>query len=349
MGPEVAIVGGGMFGTATALELTEAGADVTIYEAKDQILAGASGANQWRLHRGYHYPLSDATAEFCRRSEPKFRDRFKEAVVSDQSHYYAIDEESWVTSGEYMEFCERHGLEYKQVNLDLVDSTRIESVLRVEENRVNKDVLRDILRVSLDEMGVTVECNSRIRSTDELRGYDNIVVATYAHSNELLADYDSLRRRYRFEVCEIPEIRLPDNYTGNNIIVVYGPFMSVDHWGDSDTFVMGDYTHMVHGSNVGYKPEVPEAYKDLVNKGLVRDPEISNFENFRRHGKQYIPGVANCEYVGSMFTIRTKLPDVEDTDARPSIVQREGDVISVFGGKLATSVSSAEKITELII
>lgn len=349
MALEIGVIGGGMFGVAAGIELAEAGAEVTIYEAKDEILAAASGTNQWRLHRGYHYPRSDLTARLCKRSETKFQDLFESAVVSDHTHYYALAEESWVDPTAYEAFCDRHGLAYEWTETDLVESDRVAGVLEVAEDHVDVGALRRAAWRKLNDRGVTVELDTRIDSVDELSGYDDVVVAAYANTNELLSGYESLKRRYRFEVCELPVVRLPDRYAGTNIIVVYGPFMSVDHWGSSDLFLMGDYDHMVHAQEEGFEPTVPEEFEDLINAGVVEDPSVTNFEEFRRHGQQYIPGVGEGEYEGSMFTVRTKLAGVEDTAARPTVVEREEDVVSVFGGKLVTSVEAAETVRDHVL
>lgn len=337
----IAIVGGGMFGVAAAIEVAEAGNDVTVFEQSGSLLSAASNSNQWRLHRGYHYPQSERTAREAKESEPAFRDRFGEAVISEQEHYYAIANESWVGYDEYVEFCDRLGLDYEPVELDLVSDETIQQTLQVAENHVSPDRLRQLCWNEIESLDIDVRLHTRVTSLDDLSEYDYRIVATYAGINELLPAGHPLRRKYRFEVCEIPVVTLPKRYHGTNIIVVYGPFMSTDHWGDSPLFAMGDYHNMVHHSNVGYEPEIPDEYERLVNKGLVKSSTVTNVSEFQSYGQQFIPGVAESRYVGSMFTIRSKLPDVEDTDARPSLVHRQDDLITIFGGKLATSIQTA--------
>lgn len=341
---DVAVVGGGMFGVASAIKLAEAGMAVTLFERQEDLLSATSGSNHWRLHRGYHYPLSDSTAREALAAEPAFREYFEEAVVSDETHYYAIADESRVNYAEYAEFMDRHGLEYEPVDLDLVNRDRMETVIEVEENHVDVDTLRGICHAALERHDVVTHLGTEVASVDELRDYDYTVVAAYGANNAVLPATHDLRRQYRFEVCEVPIVEMPDRYLGNNILVVYGPFMSVDHWGATDTFVMGDYHHMRHHSNVGYEPEVPGRFEGVVNAGPVADSELSNFDRFRWHGAMYIPGVGESRHVSSMYTIRTILPDVGDTDARPTRIERSGDVVCVFGGKLATAVETGERV-----
>jgi len=349
MGKKVAVIGGGMFGVCSALELARGGADVTLFEAEHNILLRASGSNQWRLHSGYHYPLSDETAEACRRSLPLFRNRYSEAIVTNQDHYYAIASESRVPTNEYKEFCDRHDLWYDEIETDLISTETVDTVLEVDEDHVDVDILREQMWDELQAFGVNVVLGRSIDSIESLSGFDSVVEATYGKNKQLLENYPSLQREYQFEICEVPVIRLPDRYKRKNIIVVYGPFMSTDHLGRKGLFAMGDYEIMVHAENIGERPKIPTEYEDLLGAGIVNAPDQSNFDQFKKHGKKYIPGVADCEYVGSLFSVRSKLPGVEETAKRPTLVQREGDVVSVFGGKLVTALGAAEEVRAEIL
>jgi len=348
MSHDIAVIGGGMFGVTAAISLSDAGFEVTLYEKSSDILTGTSGSNHWRLHRGYHYPQSEATAKETLETEPQFRSRYEEAVITDENHYYAVAEESWVDYAEYEKFLNKFDLAYTEVNLDLVNDNRIEQTIRVDENHVSPDILREICWKEIDAAGVSVQLNTEIDSLSAVDSYDHKVIATYANSNSLLPESHNLRRQYKFEVCEVPVVELPGRYIGNNIIVVYGPFMSTDHWGDSDYFVMGDYHNMRHHTTVGFEPDIPVRYKELINSGIIEDPEVTNFGDFKSLGKKFIPGVGDSTHIGSMFTIRTILPDVEDTDARPTMIRQLEDTTVVFGGKLATSVQMAENVTEKV-
>lgn len=55
--PRIAVVGGGLAGTCAALELAEHGADVDLYDAGDEILAGASYWCEGKVHLGFVYAL----------------------------------------------------------------------------------------------------------------------------------------------------------------------------------------------------------------------------------------------------------------------------------------------------
>lgn len=57
-----AVVGGGMAGIIAALELAEAGIDITLFESADEVMSGASYWCEGKVHLGFVYAL-DATRE----------------------------------------------------------------------------------------------------------------------------------------------------------------------------------------------------------------------------------------------------------------------------------------------
>jgi hypothetical protein len=55
------------------------------------------------------------------------------------------------------------------------------------------------------------------------------------------------------------------------------------------------------------------------------------------------------KHIGSMFTIRTVLPNKDKDDARPTLVEKPTDkVFNLFSGKIGTCVSSAEELLEYV-
>ena len=61
------IIGGGIFGCLSAIELSKLGREVILIERMNNIMEGASSNNTNRLHLGYHYPRDLNTALQCKR------------------------------------------------------------------------------------------------------------------------------------------------------------------------------------------------------------------------------------------------------------------------------------------
>jgi hypothetical protein len=343
--PSVAVVGGGVFGATAAIELANRGFQVDLFERRNDLLQAASGINQYRLHRGYHYPRSLATAIECRDSEQTFRDAFGKAVVDSEEHYYAISShDSLTTAEDYARFLEQTGLEHTPTSLDLIRETSVSTVLRVRESLFDADVLRAVLWRGLREAGVRVHTGVAA-SGSILDRFDLSVIATYAELNRLTARSP---RVYQFEVCEKPVVKLPREYSGRSVVVMDGPFMCVDPLPGSPFHVLGNVVHAIHHTNIGAFPEVPDELRDHLNRGVVRSPRVTKIGDFVTSAATFFRNFEQAEHIGSMFTVRAVLPAVEDTDARPTVIQQLDDrTISIFSGKIDTCIRAADEVGTL--
>jgi len=340
----VAVVGGGIYGLTVALTLDDAGYDVDLFEKADDIITAASWANQWRLHRGYHYPRSPSTGRSCKQSAAEFRDWFPEAVIEETDHYYCIANERTKTTGnEYLYFCEQMDLPFESAEPDVVDMEKIDTAIQATENRIDPHALKDRLETELEESDIDLFLGTEVTDLDEL-SHDHIVVATYAGINELFDEQPTLRGRYKFQLVEKPVVKLPSEFDGTSLVVMDGPFMCFDPHGRTDTFLLGNVVHAIHETTVGERPDFDTKYDDLLNNGLVEAPEITKFDEFISSGTEFIPGLAEAEHLGSLYTTRTVLADVEATDERPTIVEREDDVFKIFAGKIASCIPAAKEI-----
>ena len=157
------------------------------------------------------------------------------------------------------------------------------------------------------------------------------------------------QRDYQFELCEKPVIELPKQYKNTSVVIMDGPFMCIDPLGDSGLHVMGNVVHAIHSTNVGRFPEYDEKFDELLNKGIVENPSITNIDKFIESAKTFFVDIDKAKHIGSMFTFRTVLPNRDKDDARPTLVENPTDkIFNVFSGKIGTCVSSAEKLMECI-
>ncbi|KXK62341.1 hypothetical protein AWW66_08925 [Micromonospora rosaria] len=348
-GPRVAVVGGGVFGVTAALHLARAGCAVTLYEQGADLLLGASNVNQRRLHRGYHYPRSPETAREVVEGIRTFVEEYPEAVVADQRHYMAIARTGSLTTAEqYLRFCDEVGLEYREERPSFLRRRSVEVSLRVREYGLDVDTLRRICWRRLRRAGVTVRLRHRVGLTD-LRDYDRVTLAAYAGLNHLARGIPGPGDEYQFEVCEKPVVRLPAPYRGTSVVVLDGPFLSVDPLANTDLFLVGNVTHAIHATTVGVLPLVPRGVAGLLDNGVHPPCAHSRFRAFVAAGREFFVGFEQARHDGSMFTVRSVLPNLDRTDARPTLVRRLDErTVSIFSGKIATCVDAARQAVRLV-
>lgn len=321
-----AVIGAGIFGCTTAAELTRAGWTVDLYDRHPDVMCGASRANQGRLHSGYHYPRCPETAMACRKAADEFAQRFPSAVRRYRHHYVIADGK--LTPGEYLRFCRDLDLPYVEVKHPLVHNG---VTVQVPEALIDLRELRRLLKAEL--RGTHTHFGRSVDPAD--LNHDLVVDATYGLSG---------RRLLRFEVCEVAVVRLGPQFEGKSFVVIDGDFVSLDPRGD--LHMLYDVVHSVHHANVGSAPQIPDKYRRLLDHGPV-PAAVSNVEAMQMTARRFLAGVGLPEYLGSMFTVRAVLPDVDSTDERPTLVQRDANLISILSGKICTAVPAARQVAEM--
>jgi hypothetical protein len=339
---KVAVIGAGIFGSSSAILLARGGFDVDLYEKEADVLQAASGINQYRLHRGYHYPRSKSTATSSKMAEDSFRREYGEAVVEGKDHHYCIAREhSKVDAAAFKKFCDDCGLEYEVMDLPYINKDSVEIMLKGKEAVLDPIKLKELVKKHLKKAKVNVLCNTEF-TNEMMADYDLVVNCTYANLNALLEDTPEEKREYQFELCEKPVLKLPEVFRDQSVVILDGPFTCIDPLSDTGLHVMGNVVHAIHATNNGHYPDVPEEYKPYLNKGIIKNPKISNIDKFIKAATYFMPEVKDAEHIGSMYTVRTVLPRVDHTDERPTLVYPVTErLLNVFSGKIGNSVDAA--------
>ena len=112
---------------------------------------------------------------------------------------------------------------------------------------------------------------------------------------------------------------------------------------------MSDVIHSKIEKVKSYEPIFKDKRKKYINKGLIKDKGISKFNKFIEHSKTYLPFLSKAKYIGSYYTVRTILPNLEKTDERRgSINQVDDKFISIFSSKWNSCITTAYQIDNII-
>ena len=345
---KVAVVGGGIFGITAAFKLAEH-YDVDLFEKNDDLLQAASDVHHCRIHVGYHYPRSDLTVREVLKAHNSFNKEFSDAIMQDTENYYCIAKrDSKTTAEEYIEFCERHNLEFIKSTLDIIDNEQIDLCVKVKEKLYDYDKLKEVCRKKLNKSNVNVllkkEATQKI-----LENYDFRVLCTYADFNKLLESFPESQKDFQYEVCEKVFVKLPPSFNNKSILTLDGPFTSIDPVGTTGLFILGNVLHTVHQTNIGKYPHVDSKFLPLLNRGIIKDPPITNYELFIQSAAKFVPEIKNAKHFGSSFCIKAVLPYGDTTDTRPTLVSKVNNkTFTVFSGKIPTCVEAANDVINLI-
>ena len=344
---KIGVIGAGIFGVTTAWKLASLGYKVDLYEKENDILKAASGINQYRLHKGYHYPRSDETALDCKHEFEGFKNEYKDCLFESDNYYCLSKRDSKVSKEEFLNFCKKHNLSIKEKFSPVVKKEAISFSVKPEEYLINVKKLHSLCWKKLENNKVNVifkEWDNKLG-----KNYDYLIYALYANSNHPFSERFNHQRDYQFELCEKLVLKLPEEYKDQSVVILDGKFMCIDPMGDTDYHVMGNVVHAIHNTNIGKFPILPQNFKHLLNKGIIKDPSITNFDKFVNSAKEYFINIEKAIHIGSMYTFRTVLPNHDHDDARPTLVNKiSNKEFSIFSGKIGTCVKASNLICKEI-
>ena len=346
---KVAVVGTGIFGLTSALKLKENNFDVVVFEKNSDILQNASTVNQYRLHRGYHYPRSIETSTSAKEGTVSFLKEFNCLSSDSIKNYYSLSKyDSLISKKNYINFLDSLELKYKILeDLDVIKPENTDLIIEVDEKLFNPIKLKEIFLNRIRLTNLNINFNYTFNKTD-IKNFDYVINCTYANTNWLIDEENQID--YQFELCEKPVVKLSSMYKNKSIVIVDGPFMCIDPLGDTDLHLMGNVKHAIHSTNVGKFPTIPPEYIPLLNNGIIKNPSLTNIDKFINHAKSFFNNVENLEHIGSMYTIRTVLPNRYHDDARPSLITKNTDKLySIFSGKIPTCVNSSNELLQKLL
>lgn len=334
---DAVVVGAGYFGCRVALQLRELGFPrVLLLDRESAIMRRASFVNQARVHNGYHYPRSLATAASSHNHFPRFCAEHATAIRPAMQMVYAIARGSRVSPAQFERFCARIDAECHEapyLRRELFDAGCVDAAYVVQEVAFDAGAIAaDLLsRLRRADIGLGLGQAARIarigRHTVDIETSSGPVQAgvlvncTYAELDRIGIP---IRSQLKRELVEIGLVRPPSRLNSLGITVMDGPFFSVMPF---PALFCHSLTH------VRYTPHAAWTnVQDPPNR-----PSASRLVFMQRDAAHYMPCMAQAERLGSMFEVKTVLRRDEETDARPILFEFSGDtphVISVLGAKM---------------
>ncbi|KAL4995213.1 hypothetical protein BDV10DRAFT_188240 [Aspergillus recurvatus] len=365
----IAVIGGGWSGCHTALELANAGYQVTLVEKGSELFNGVSGQFGIRIHRGPHYPRSSGTRDSCRRTFEAFCQKYPEVVVPVEPAIYALagrdsmGRESKVDADTFGDVC-RESKECSSVDVsDWGPASELEVAYKLDEPcAVLNPYLKHYFREKLSGAGISTRLNDEVTgvcrfgeryrlstSTRYEAWFDKIINATgYASAlpDRLLSNLP-INLNIKYQACTA--LSYTDSTPGRSPI----SFIVMDGWfpclmpclGDPSRF--GDYV-LTHGAYtiLGSYDSPAEAGSCLSNMG----PDFMDSQvrpKIEEQMQRFWPGFTQrFHYKGWKGSVLPKM--VTDTEFRSSVVFEADGVVYIFPGKISNIVDAAEEVLSLI-
>ena len=353
------VVGGGFYGSSIAcyLRLRRGFSSVLLIERENDLLVRASLNNQARIHNGYHYPRSLTTAYRSRVNFPRFVRDYPEATRKDFSKVYAIARgNSKITAGQFVRFCKTIGARLDAAPAQirsLFDWRRIESVFMVEEYAFDAIALRSRMWRDLGAAGVECRMGAEVTrlqnhgndvlvhaGTGEIEAAQYVFNCTYSGLNRLQGDFPRTSIDLKHEIAEMALVVPPPGLEAMGVTVMDGPFFSLMPFPARGLHTL---------SHVRYTPHFHwlDTYGDDSYGTLTSHHCESRFDRMVRDGARFLPSLRDCQYVDSLFEVKTVLSRNENDDGRPILFERHARMpacYSILGGKIDNIYDVLERL-----
>ena len=357
------VIGGGFYGCAVADYLgRQRGLQrVVLIESTEALFSYASYHNQARVHNGYHYPRSFTTGFRSHVNFSRFVRDYQDSIISNCTMLYAVaSKNSKITAKQFQRFCHEIGAPLTpapQSLKKLFSESLIEDVFQVEEAVFDANKLREQLIHQLNNQQTTVILNTQVKKIDhpeskkilhvecedQTKNLINFAAplvfnCTYSGLNQL--EGVSTQTLLKHEITEIALMQAPPELQKVGITIVDGPFFSLMPFPPEGLHTL---------SHVRYTPHF--SWKDQPGVSpylkLQNYTQATHVDRMVRDAARYFPSIKECQYVKSLFTVKTTLLQTENTDARPILFEKPANLPgyhAILGGKIDNIYDILEKL-----
>lgn len=360
------IIGAGIYGLYSAIYCAKKGYSVCVLEKEPEAFTRATFVNQARVHMGYHYPRSLATAMKSAGYFRRFCEDYEYCIKKDFNQIYATSTNfSWTDAKQFKSFCEAAGIRCEEISASrFFKEGMCDGAFLTEEYTYDAKLLRDGMLLETGKYGnIVLKYNSAVtaihRENDSYIVTDSsgceyetvfLLNATYASVNEIISKVNPEECfGIKYELCEIILCDVSDELKATGLTVMDGPFFSLMPFGLTGDHSLTSVTFTPHDVSYDREPGFDCRNKageycrkgELGNCDFCSFKPVSAWEYMSRLARKYIKDEYGFTYKKSLFSMKPILKSSEVDDSRPTAIKvhsgdGEPNFISVLSGKINT-------------
>lgn len=356
------VIGAGFYGLYAALRCGERGERILVLECEREPFARATYINQARVHMGYHYPRSYATAVRSARYFERFYRDFGFSCLTEFDQVYATSARfSWTGAPEFRRFCAAAGIRCDAVGPEKYFNPGLcDGAFLTREYAYDAQILKRWFLERLAEFpNVELRCSRRVEGVCERSGTWVVTAGdvtaeapfllntTYAGVNEIHALLGLEPFEIKYEKCEIILCSVGEALRNVGITVMDGPFFSIMPFGKTGYHSLTSVTFTPHETSYGPVAAFPCQEE---SGGYCRPGRLGNcaecparpksaWPYMSQLARKYLRGEYSFSYAGSLYSMKPILKASEVDDSRPTVVRRlrtDPTFVSVLSGKIDT-------------
>ncbi|HOA15079.1 MAG TPA: FAD-dependent oxidoreductase [Bacillota bacterium] len=357
------IIGAGLYGLYAALASGRKGLRVLVLEHDNGPFSRATYINQARIHMGYHYPRSYATAVRSAHYFERFCKEFEFCIHSSFKQVYATSANfSWTSARQFVRFCEAAGIMCEELNPNkyfkegLCDGAFLTREYAYDASVLRKQMLSWLAPFSNVEIRYSTRIEEVVRHKDhfELKlaaggpvFTDYLLNATYASANQIIGKLGFEPFRIKYELCEMILCNTNENLKGLGLTVMDGPFFSIMPFGMTGVHSLTSVTFTPHKTSYDTLPTFDCQSR---SDGRCSPEQLGNCNDcpakpetswiyMSSMARKYLKDEYGFGYIGSMYSMKPILKASEIDDSRPTVIRKHIEnptFISVLSGKVNT-------------
>jgi len=355
------IIGAGYYGLYAADILSKNGMHITVIEIDKQAFTRASYANQARIHNGYHYPRSLATAKKTQHYFSRFNQDYGFCVKDDFAKIYGIARNlSYTTPKQFESFCSAANIPCEIASVgNFFNTSQVTAAYMTAEYSYDAIKLRDYMVRKVTEASVNINCDVCINSTEIAKDYflidlddgtriktPRVLNASYASINQVNKLFGFRGEPIKYELCEVIIIEANDALRDVALTVMDGPFFSIMPFGNSGFHTLTSVAFTPHQTSYDVLPYFScQEYnqkcsiKQLANCNTCTARPNTAWPYMNQLARKFLNPKLDFDYKDSLFAIKPILRASEIDDSRPTLIRRwsmKPSYITVLSGKINT-------------
>ena len=355
------IIGAGLFGLYAAQIAAEKGEKVCVLEYETEPFTRATYANQARVHLGYHYPRSYATAKKSAGYFDRFSTMYTPCIHSDFQKIYATSKQfSWTNADQFSHFCNAVNIPCRPLAVsEFFNGNMCDGTFETKEYTYDAQILKDLLLNTIKDLPqLTIRYAARIRAIKkETENYTVhlesgasfsapfLLNATYASINQMIQHLGETPFQIKYELCEIILVKPNAALATKGITVMDGPFFSIMPFGKTGYHSLTSVTFTPHKTSYETLPTFSCQQESqghcsplqLGNCNTCPSKPQTAWPYMRSLAKKYLTSDYDFTYEASLFAIKPILMASEIDDSRPTVVKvfsENPTFVSVLSGKI---------------
>ena len=356
------IVGAGLYGLYAAEQCGARGQRVLVLEKDPGPFMRATYINQARVHMGYHYPRSYATAVKSAGYFERFCRDYGFCLLTEFDQVYATSAHfSWTDAAQFRKFCAAARIRCDDVSPEkYFNPGQCDGAFLTTEYTYDAQILKEHFLQKLAALpNVTIAYSHRpekveragsvwrVKAGDIAAEAPFLLNATYAGVNELHAMLGFEPFAIKYELCEMILCTVDERLKNTGVTVMDGPFFSLMPFGRTGLHSLTSVTFTPHVTSYDALPAFACQARsggacrpgDLANCNSCPARPESAWPMMSQLARKYLRKEYGFAYSHSLFSMKPILKASEIDDSRPTVIRRYADdpvFVSVLSGKINT-------------